>query len=284
VQKYGLGDNQILVELPGISDMDKVKDIIRDTARALRFIPWSATMASPPSRKPWPASAVRCLPRMHWCMEAAPWGQFRRRPDLCVATRGGCGRKRFPLREPSTNSNTGQREVQFTLTNDAGEKFYDYTKANVGNYMAVVMGNSVREVAVIKNPIHVPARSKARSARTKCSGSPSCLKPAHCRRRSNILRIVRWARRSPPTPFAPRVTAAVAGIAVVMIFMLILLSRRGHQRRPGLFLNLLILLGVMGLSSVLAQSAGNGGMTFTLTLPGIAGVILTIGMAVDSTC
>jgi preprotein translocase subunit SecD len=78
------------------------------------------------------------------------------------------------------------------------------------------------------------------------------------------------------------VYAAIAGIAVVMIFMLIYYRGAGINADLALFLNLVILLGVMGLSSVLAQSSGNGGMSFTLTLPGIAGVILTIGMGVDS--
>ena len=43
--------------------------------------------------------------------------------------------------------------MRFTLTNEAGDKFYDYTSANVGKSMAVVMGGRVREVANIKSAI-----------------------------------------------------------------------------------------------------------------------------------
>jgi hypothetical protein len=59
----------------------------------------------------------------------------------------------FRLAEPSTNPNTGQSEVMFTLTNEAGDRFYDYTSKNVGRYMAVVMNDRVREVAIIKSAI-----------------------------------------------------------------------------------------------------------------------------------
>jgi preprotein translocase subunit SecD len=66
------------------------------------------------------------------------------------------------------------------------------------------------------------------------------------------------------------VTAAIAGVLVVMAFMLFYYKGSGVNADLALFLNLVILLGFMGFSGA------------TLTLPGIAGVILTIGMGVDS--
>ena len=59
----------------------------------------------------------------------------------------------FRSADPGTDSNTGQRNVNFTLTNEAGDQFYDYTSDNVGKSMAVVMGGQVREVATIKSAI-----------------------------------------------------------------------------------------------------------------------------------
>jgi preprotein translocase subunit SecD len=66
------------------------------------------------------------------------------------------------------------------------------------------------------------------------------------------------------------VTAAFVGVLVVMIFMLIYYRSSGINADLALFLNLVILLGFLGFTGA------------TLTLPGIAGVILTIGMGVDS--
>jgi hypothetical protein len=59
----------------------------------------------------------------------------------------------FRYADPSTNPNTGQNEVMFTLTYEAGNRFHDYTSKNVGRDMAVVMNDSIREVAVIKGAI-----------------------------------------------------------------------------------------------------------------------------------
>jgi preprotein translocase subunit SecD len=71
-------------------------------------------------------------------------------------------------------------------------------------------------------------------------------------------------------------------VVVVMVFMLIYYRGSGINADLALILNLVILLGIMGLSSAMSCASGGGGLTLTLTLPGIAGVILTIGMGVDS--
>jgi preprotein translocase subunit SecD len=71
------------------------------------------------------------------------------------------------------------------------------------------------------------------------------------------------------------VRAAIWGMVAVLIFMLIYYRGAGINANVALILNLIILLGCMGWMNVLGLGA-------TLTLPGIAGVILTVGMGVDS--
>ena len=58
----------------------------------------------------------------------------------------------FRTADPGTDQNR-LRNVRFTLTNEAGDRFYEYTSKNVGQSMAVVMGGRVREVANIKSAI-----------------------------------------------------------------------------------------------------------------------------------
>ena len=72
----------------------------------------------------------------------------------------------FRSADPGTNPNTGQREVDFTLTNEAGDKFYDYTSKNVDKSMAVVMNDQIREVATIQSAI----RDSRRDHRQLSSG------------------------------------------------------------------------------------------------------------------
>jgi preprotein translocase subunit SecD len=59
----------------------------------------------------------------------------------------------FRTADPGISPYTGQREVRFTLTKEAGDRFYEYTNKNVGQSIAVVMGGRIREVAVIKSAI-----------------------------------------------------------------------------------------------------------------------------------
>jgi preprotein translocase subunit SecD len=67
----------------------------------------------------------------------------------------------FRSADPGTDQNTGQRKVRFTLTNEAGDKFYDYTSKNVGQSMAVVMGGRVRKWPTSRARFATRARSPA---------------------------------------------------------------------------------------------------------------------------
>jgi preprotein translocase subunit SecD len=176
----------------------------------------------------------------------------------------------FRSADPGTNQNTGQREVEFTLTNEAGDRFYDYTSKNVGQSMAVVLNEQVREVATINSAIRdrgeitgsfsqseVAALSKLLST----GALPASLKPLERRFVGASLGA---------DSIHKGILAAVVGIVVVMAFMLFYYRGSGINADLALIFNLVILLGFMGVS------------TATLTLPGIAGVILTIGMGVDS--
>jgi preprotein translocase subunit SecD len=282
VQKYGLGDNQILVELPGVSDMDKVKDIIRDTAR-LEIHPVVGDHGFATEQEALASVGGALPPDDEIVKGSGTMGSGSDADQFFVLQRAAVvAGNDFRSASPSTNANTGQREVQFSLTNEAGEKFYDYTKANVGNYMAVVMGNAVREVAVIKNPIHDTGLIEGSFSQDEVARLSKLLETGALPASLDYLEDRTVGASLGADSIRAGVTAAVAGVLVVMAFMLFYYKGAGINADLALILNLLILLGVMGLSSVLAQSSGNGGVTFTLTLPGIAGVILTIGMGVDS--
>jgi preprotein translocase subunit SecD len=176
----------------------------------------------------------------------------------------------FRSADPGTDSNTGQRNVRFTLTNEAGDRFYDYTSKNVGQRMAVVMNDHVREVATIESAIRdsgeirgsfSPNEVAALSKLLRTGALPASLKQLEKRFVGASLGA---------DSIKQGVTAAIVGMLVVMAFMLIYYRGSGINADLALILNLVILLGFMGVSSS------------TLTLPGIAGVILTIGMGVDS--
>ena len=269
IAQYGLGANQILVELPGVSDMNEVKNMIKSTAR-LEIHAVVGDGQSFPSEQAALASVGGTLPPDEEILPSegelagGSGGYYILQRVAVVAG------SEFRSAMPGNNPNTGQRNVNFTLTDSAGDKFWDFTSANVGKYMAVVMGGTVREVAVIKEPIRdsgviegsfSPAEVDALSKLLRSGSLPASL---------NYIQETTVGATLGADSIREGVTAAIVGMVLVWGFMLFYYKGSGVNADLALFLNLVILLAFMGFSRS------------TLTLPGIAGVILTIGMGVDS--
>jgi preprotein translocase subunit SecD len=268
IQEYNLGANQILVELPGISDLDRVKNIIQSTAR-LEIHPVAGGPF--PSEQAALQSVGGTLPPEDVILPSSGTIGGQSGDQYYVLQRlAVVAGSEFRSADPSVNPDTGQRMVRFTLTNDAGEKFYEYTKANVGNPMAVVMGGTVREVANIKSPIHDQGEIEGSFNEDEVAALSKLLRTGALPASLSEIETRTVGASLGADSVKEGVTAAVVGVLAVMAFMLVYYKGAGINADLALFLNLVILLGFMGYS------------TATLTLPGIAGVILTIGMGVDS--
>jgi len=269
IQEYGLGKDQILVELPGIDDLDRVKSIIQDTAR-LSIHP---VVGGPfPDEQAALASVGGNLPPDQMMMHGS--GNLATGSDadavyVLQRTSVVAGND-FRSADPSQNQNTGQRIVIFTLTNEAGDKFWEYTSANVGRSMAVVLGSRVREVASIKSAIRDRGEIEGTFSEEEVTNLSKLLRTGALPASLTYLENRTVGASLGADSIKEGITAAVVGVLVVMAFMLFYYRGSGINADLALILNLLILLGFMGYS------------TATLTLPGIAGVILTIGMGVDS--
>jgi len=269
IDEYGLGKYEILVELPGVDDLDRVKSLIQNTARleihAVVGGPYkdeaeaaaSAGGAIPPDQELLHGSG-----NMATGSDADAVYVLRR-----VAVVSGTD---FRAADPGTDSNTGQRTVHFTLTNEAGDKFYDYTSKNVNTSMAVVMGGRVKEVANIESAIRDQGEIRGSFSQDEVASLSKLLRTGALPASLEYLEDRTVGASLGADSIREGVTAAVVGVLVVMVFMLIYYKGSGINADLALFLNLVILLGFMGFTGA------------TLTLPGIAGVILTIGMGVDS--
>jgi preprotein translocase subunit SecD len=280
IQEYGLGANQILVELPGISDLDQVKSIIKSTAR----LEIHAVDGGPfPDEQSALASVNNVLPPDEAILPssgelAGSSGTSYYILDRTAIVEGSD----FRSAEPGINQNTGQRTVNFTLTDEAGDKFWNYTSANVGRNMAVVMGGTVRSVAVIKSAIRDSGLIEGSFSQDEVMELSKLLRTGALPASLNYIEASTVGATLGADSIREGVTAAVVGVVVVLAFMLIYYRGSGINADLALIFNLIILLGIMGLSSAISSASGGGGLTLTLTLPGIAGVILTIGMGVDS--
>jgi preprotein translocase subunit SecD len=135
--------------------------------------------------------------------------------------------------------------------------------------MAIVMGGRVKEVANIENPIRDSGEIRGSFTQDEVATFRSCCGRALCLPRWNTWRTGRWAHRwsgFDPRGRYSRSCGRSGGDGLHAVYY----KGSGINADLALFLNLVILLGFMGFSGA------------TLTLPGIAGVILTIGMGVDS--
>ena len=171
----------------------------------------------------------------------------------------------------------GRPDVSFNLTAAAGQKFAAFTSAHNENlpdpnhYLAVVLDNKIREVASIRQTIRDRGSISGGGFTDQSAGDLAMLL-----RSGALPASLHYLSESTVGPslgadsIRSGVKAAIAGMLAVLVFMLIYYRGAGVNANVALILNLIILLGFMGFFGA------------TLTLPGIAGVILTVGMGVDS--
>jgi preprotein translocase subunit SecD len=266
IDEYGLGKYQILVELPGISDLDQVKNIIKTTAR----LEIHAVVGGPyKDEQEALASSNGNLPPDEMMVHGSPSPTAPTDEVYVLRRQYVVGGSDFRSADPGTDQN-GRRNVRFTLTNEAGDKFYDYTSKNVNTSMAVIMGGRVKEVANIQSAIRDSGEIVGTFSEDEVTALSKLLRTGALPASLNEIETRTVGASLGADSIREGVRAAIVGVLVVMAFMLFYYRGSGINADLALFLNLVILLGFMGFS------------TATLTLPGIAGVILTIGMGVDS--
>ncbi|HWZ75920.1 MAG TPA: protein translocase subunit SecD [Candidatus Sulfotelmatobacter sp.] len=272
IQEHGLGQYQILVQLPGVDDMTRVQEIMQNTAmleiKQVMSGPYSSQAAAlqanngviPPDQLLLPGNTLGGR------AEGEQWFLVSR-----VSAINGKDLKRA---DPSTDQN-GQPDVNFQLTRDGGQRFFNFTSAHVKDSLGVVLDNKVREVASINEPIRdqvqISGHMDAQAAKDLAMILNSGALPASI----HYLEERTVGPSLGADSIRSGVRAAVIGMLAVLIFMLIYYRGAGVNADVALVMNLIILLGFLGWSTI-------AGVNVALTLPGIAGVILTVGMGVDS--
>ncbi len=242
IEEHGLGQYQILVQLPGIDDSGRVKEIMQSTA----MLEIKQSLGGP---------------------EGQAWYLVSR-----ISAVSG-----KDLRDARASSDqNGQPAVHFDLTGEGGQRFYNFTTAHVGDSLAVVLDNKVQEVANIKEPIRDSGEiSGGRMSEQQAKDLSMILRSGALPASIKYLQEETVGPSLGADSIRSGVQAAVIGMVAVLIFMLVYYRGAGINADVALIMNLIILLGFLGWSTI-------AGVNVALTLPGIAGVILTVGMGVDS--
>src|ERR1051326_1650080 len=267
IQEHGLGQYQILVQLPSVDDPERVKDIMQNTA----MLEIKQVIGGPyPSEQAALQEKGGIVPVDQMLLPGNTLGGHAEGEQWFFVSRvSAISGKDLRHASPGSDQN-GQPDVNFQLTGEGGQRFYSFTSAHVKDSLGVVLDGKVREVATIDEPIrdqveirgHMDNQSAKDLAMILNSGAlPASIK--YLEERTIGPSLGADSIRS-------GVRAAVVGMVAVLIFMLIYYRAAGINADVALILNLIILLGFLGYTGA------------TLTLPGIAGVILTVGMGVDS--
>jgi preprotein translocase subunit SecD len=161
-------------------------------------------------------------------------------------------------------------ETNFVLTQDAAKRFEVYTGNNIGNRAAIVVDGVVISAPTIQGKIRDTGRITGASSQEEAADLALNL------RAGSLPASVKYEeeRTVGPSLGADSIRegfrAGIAGVIAVVFFMLLYYRRSGINATLALILNAVILIAALSYFDA------------TLTLPGIAGIILTIGMAVDS--
>jgi preprotein translocase subunit SecD len=268
VQEQGAPDTQseILVELPGVDDPARVKELIGATAQ-LKIVevknegPWK-------TREEALASKGGVLPIGTEVLEytgqgGGGWYLVSRGPVIT-------GQDVRSARPSADTDSPGRWECGFTLSQDGARRFEKFTSTNIGNRLAVVLDNQIRSVATIQSAISDQGRINGLSSQQEASDLALVL------RTGALPAGIRYEQERTIGPslgadsIREGIYAAIAGLIAVVIVMLFYYKKAGINAVLALLLNTILLIAALSYFSA------------TLTLPGIAGVILTIGMAVDS--
>ncbi|HXE76572.1 MAG TPA: protein translocase subunit SecD [Candidatus Xenobia bacterium] len=267
----GAGEYQILVQLPGVDDPARVKNILQSTAlleiKLVKEGPFTSESEGlakfggilPPDGM--------LLPHLDVCATTV-----NPNPQWYLVTRSAAvtGRDLRNARSEVNPEMPGAYQVAFSLSRDGAARFGPFTEQNINRPLAVVLDNKIQSVATIQSRIED-------SGRITGQFSLQCATDLALVLRSGALPAsIKYLeeRTVGPSLGADSIRAgflaSVAGLIAVAVFMLFYYRLSGINAILGLALNLVILMAALAYFGA------------TLTLPGIAGVALTIGMAVDT--
>ena len=267
VQQYGRSgdDFQILVQLPGVDDPARVKEIMQTTAQLEiddvkegPFASREAALAQKGGILPLNTKLVRQSP-------GADRGESWYLVSKVPIVRGTDLRNARPGQDEFR-----KWETDFTLSPDAGKRFGRFTEQNIGNRLAVVMDNQIRSVATIQSRIEDSGRITNIGSEQEASDLALVLRAGALPASIVFLQERSVGPSLGADSIHAGIVAGLAGLAAVIIAMLVYYKRSGANAVLALVLNTVILMAALSYFKAV------------LTLPGIAGVILTIGMAVDS--
>ena len=265
IQLYGTHGDELLVQVPGVSDLSRVKGLLENRG----VLEWYSVIGGPYSSPQDAAAgfegfvptADKMVPTQPSPSGERAWYVLEGQPVI----RG------TDLRDARTALDSSEQPVTtFNLTAEAAARFQKYTEANIGKRSAIVLDNEILSAPVIEDVIR--DSGEIRGARTRQEAEDLALKLRSGALPASIELMQQHTVEASLGADSVRrgLEAGVAGVIAVVATMLLYYSWAGVNATLALILNGVLLLAALSCFGAV------------LTLPGIAGAVLTIGMAVDS--
>jgi preprotein translocase subunit SecD len=279
LQRMSKSSGQILLQMPGVDDPERVKKLIGAESHLMLMkvaegqysypTKEAATQAAggtvPPNR--------RVLPLVERDEDNTTPQQQQKEPTQWMLLEYPPIVDGSELRDASAYSRTGSQsdyQISFSLKPAGAQKFGDWTGKNIGKYLAIVLNDQVKSAPVIKGQIFDQGTIEGRFTKTSAEDLALTLKSGALPAKIDYQEERTVGPSLGADSIRAGVEASLGGLGFVIVFMLFYYRGAGINAVIALILNMLLTVAAL----VLVKS--------TLTLPGIAGLILGIGMAVDS--
>jgi len=264
IQKEGLAGDKILVELPGIDNPERVKSLIKSTAmlefRSVvsgPFLTEEAALKDYNGQLPEDAEIVKTNPRRldkgFYVLKAATVVPGN---NLKSARRA--------------QDEYGAPAVGFSFNSQGAAQFEKFTAANIGKQLSIVLDDRIESVATIQDVISGDGIIHGRFTVDEVDDIVLVLRSGALPAPLKYIEERTIGPSLGTDSIRKGLTACLMGLFLVVTFMLVYYRAAGINSVVALALNMLILMGAMA------------SFRATLSLPGIAGIILSIGMAVDA--
>ncbi len=286
LQRMSKSSGQILLQMPGVEDPERVKKLIgADSNLALMKIVGAANPAPtttypteeaakqslggvvPPNRKILPFT------ERDDAAKAPDAANAPKKPSQFVVVEYPAVVDGSELRDASAVSGAGGQgdyQIRFSFKPSGAQKFGEWTGKNINNYMAVVLNDEVKSAAFIKSQIFDSGEISGKFSKGTAEDLALTLKSGALPAQIEYQEERTVGPSLGADSIRAGVEASLGGLAFVILFMLFYYRGSGINAVVALIMNMILTIAAL----VMIKS--------TLTLPGIAGLILGIGMAVDS--
>jgi preprotein translocase subunit SecD len=273
IQRQGLASNRIVVQLPGVDDPERVKELIKNTAfLEFRMVDYPGNGASASSEEEIVANYGGQLPAN---VQIFPH-EIRDEAGLPIRT----GYLALEQRQVITGrdlrtarAGLGQFNepvVYFFLKPEGARLFGETTGANIGRYLAIVLDGKVRSAPQINGKITDEGTISGGFTQQEVEDLVTVLRSGSLPAGIKYLEDRAVGPTLGQDSIDQGLRAGLAGGALIVLAMLVVYRRSGINAVAALSLNIVVVFALLAYVGA------------TLTLPGIAGIILTVGMAVDA--